>query len=118
MNDPDLERFRQQLRDRQAELLTVADTAAAAADTVELDQTRVGRLSRMDALQQQAMSQENQRRRAVELKRIGQALSRINEGEYGYCVECGEEIAANRLEIDPAAPLCIRCASEREKVRD
>lgn len=118
MTEADVERFRQRLLARQAELLTVADTAAAAADTVELDQTRVGRLSRMDALQQQAMSQENQRRRALELKRIVQALSRIKEHEYGYCVECAEEIAENRLEIDPAALLCIRCASEREKVRD
>lgn len=118
MAGPDIEQFRLQLLARQAELLTVADTAAAAADTVELDQTRVGRLSRMDALQQQAMSRENQRRRALELKRIGQALGRIRDHEYGYCVECGEEIAENRLGIDPAASLCIRCASEQEKVRD
>ena len=118
MDATDVERFRRRLLARQAELLAVADTAATAADTVELDQTRVGRLSRMDALQQQAMSQENQRRRALELKRIVQALSRIKEHEYGYCVECADEIAENRLEIDPATPLCIRCASEREKVRD
>lgn len=118
MTGPDVAHFRQLLLQRQAELLTVADTADAAAGTVELDQTRVGRLSRMDALQQQAMSQENQRRRAIELKRIVQALRRINDDEYGYCVECGEDIAQNRLEVDPAAPLCIRCASEREKAPD
>lgn len=118
MNVADVARFRQRLLARQAELMAVADTADAAADTVELDQTRVGRLSRMDALQQQAMSRENQRRRTLELRRIVEALSRVKEGEYGYCVECGDEIAENRLEIDPAAPLCIRCASEREAVRD
>ncbi|WP_428608720.1 TraR/DksA family transcriptional regulator [Sedimenticola sp.] len=118
MAAPDSERFRRRLLARQAELMAVAGTAAEAADTVELDQTRVGRLSRMDALQQQAMSQENQRRRALELRRIVQALSRIKDQTYGYCVECDEEIAENRLEIDPAAPLCIRCASEQEKPRD
>ena len=118
MGDLDVAQFKQRLLKRRERLMAVADTANDAADTVELDQTRVGRLSRMDALQQQAMSQENRRRRALELSRIAQALSRIKDNEYGYCVECGEEIAENRLEIDPAALLCIACASELEKGRD
>ena len=42
--------------------------------------------------------------------KIEQALRRIDEGEYGYCLECGEEIAAKRLEIDAAASQCVRCA--------
>ena len=78
---------------------------------VELDQQAVGRLSRMDALQVQAMAAETSRRRVRELRRIEAALARMSEGEYGYCVECGDEIAARRLELDPAAPLCIGCAS-------
>ncbi len=78
---------------------------------VELDQQAVGRLSRMDALQVQAMALETSRRRGVELRRIAAALARIDEGEYGYCLECGEEIAVRRLELAPAAPLCIGCAS-------
>ncbi|MHA1554164.1 MAG: TraR/DksA family transcriptional regulator [Alphaproteobacteria bacterium] len=78
---------------------------------VELDQQAVGRLSRMDALQVQAMALETSRRRGLELQRIAAALARIDEGEYGYCLECGDEIAARRLEFTPAAPLCIGCAS-------
>ena len=78
---------------------------------VELDQQAVGRLSRMDALQVQAMALETSRRRAVELRRIAAALARIDEGDYGACLECGEEIAVRRLELTPAAPLCIACAS-------
>lgn len=117
MSAAEVERFRQRLLARRAELMADTDSAADAANIVELDQTRVGRLSRMDALQQQAMSQENQRRRTLELTRIVQALRRIKDDEYGYCVECGEEIAENRLAVDPAAPLCIGCASEREKGR-
>ena len=78
---------------------------------VELDQQAVGRLSRMDALQVQAMALETSRRRGVELRRIATALARIDEGEYGTCLECGEEIAVRRLELAPAAPLCIGCAS-------
>jgi DnaK suppressor protein len=110
----DPRRYEKRLIDRRVELISVADTADEAANTVELDQTRVGRLSRMDALQQQAMSQENRRRRAEELSRIAQALSRIKADEYGFCVECGEVIAESRLAVDPAQPLCIGCASALE----
>lgn len=117
MSRLNLAHFNQLLLARQAELQEVADTANEAAQTVELDQTRVGRLSRMDALQAQAMSQENQRRRALELRRIAAALRRINDGEYGYCVDCDEGIAINRLEVDPAALLCINCASKAEETK-
>ncbi len=78
--------------------------------TVELDQTTTGRLSRMDALQSQAMAQAAERRRALQLQRIEQALKRLDEGWYGECIECGEWIARGRLELDPAALKCIECA--------
>ncbi len=77
---------------------------------MELDQTRQGRLSRIDALQQQAMAAETQRRRTLELRRIDAALRRIDAGEYGYCLTCGEEIAPARLKFDPAATQCVPCA--------
>ena len=75
-----------------------------------LDQQSVGRLSRMDAIQQQAMAQAQDRARQKERIMIKAALTRIENGEYGYCAECGEEISEKRLELSPAAPLCIRCA--------
>jgi DnaK suppressor protein len=78
---------------------------------VELDQTTMGRLSRVDALQGQAMAQATERMRGQEVARIKAALARIDEGEYGYCTTCGEEIAAKRLATDPTIPICIRCAS-------
>ncbi len=99
---------------RQAELQQVAETGRAAAGTVKLDQSAVGRLSRMDALQVQAMSQETNRRRALELQRICAALKRLAAGEYGYCLTCDEPIARGRLEFDPAVTLCIDCASKGE----
>ena len=80
-------------------------------DTVELQQDSVGRLSRMDALQQQAMAQATERRRAAEGVRIKAALERIDEGEWGYCLACGEEIAEARLNHDPSIPTCIKCAA-------
>jgi DnaK suppressor protein len=102
--------IRARLEAEKAELQRLADATAGDAKPVELDQTKVGRLSRMDAIQIQAMSAEAGRRRALEIQRIDAALKRIDEGGYGYCTACGDEIATKRLESDPAAPLCIGCA--------
>ena len=113
-DDIDLDCFREMLLRRQQDLLSVAQTGLDAAKTVELDQTRVGRLSRMDQMQAQAMSRETNRRREIEFKKIIAALERIESGDYGYCISCGEEILAQRLEIDPSNPLCLACASQVE----
>jgi len=98
------------LLDRQSELKARNAEAASWRNPVELDQQSVGRLSRMDAMQQQEMAQAEARRRTSDLARIEMALIRLAEEEYGWCVECGEPIAYRRLEIDPAAHLCISCA--------
>jgi RNA polymerase-binding transcription factor len=81
-----------------------------AQEVVELDQQSVGRLSRMDALQNQAMARAQQQRRDTEATRLNTALQRIEAGDYGWCEECGDDIAPGRLELDPAARLCISCA--------
>jgi DnaK suppressor protein len=114
LSDVQLEDFRQRLLQRRRVLQDLQATGESAAGVVELDQSSVGRLSRMDALQGQAMSRERQRRRLLELQQIGAALQRIAAGDYGYCISCGEAIALPRLEHDPAVPLCIDCASARE----
>jgi DnaK suppressor protein len=90
--DIDTDRIAERLRTRRADLLATSAGASERRATVELDQQRVGRLSRMDALQDQAMAQETERRRLIELKRIDAALKRIDEDEYGYCSGCGDEI--------------------------
>ena len=95
---------------KRGELAALDAATAGSRAAVELDQTRVGRLSRMDALQGQAMAQEQQRRRQVELARIYAALKRIEQGEYGWCLKCGDAVAKARLASDPAAPLCVDCA--------
>jgi len=95
-------------------LLKAQETGDQAEQTVELDQTRIGRLSRMDAMQAQAMSKEMGRRRRQKLMQIEAALRRIEENDYGICQECGEDIACARLEFDPAVLLCIECASMQE----
>jgi len=110
LSDQQLEHFRKRLLAQRAALDAVADSSRAAGETVELDQTRQGRLSRMDALQQQAVAQASEGRRVLQLKRIAGALERIERGSYGDCVRCGEAISVARLEADPAATLCIDCA--------
>ena len=92
------------------EILALSQTAAEDRKPVGLDQQSVGRLSRQDSLQVQAMAKAAEARRAGELRRVEAALQRVEEGEYGYCVECGEAIDPKRLEIDPAAPRCRDCA--------
>ncbi|RSK33661.1 TraR/DksA family transcriptional regulator [Rhodovulum iodosum] len=96
----------QMLRDLEQDSLRGAEGT----ETVILDQQSVGRLSRMDALQQQAMAKATQARRAGQATRIRAALARIEEGEFGYCTECGDEIAHGRLDLDPTTPTCISCA--------
>ena len=110
----DLVEARQRLLAKRNELLAVEQTGREASATVELDQSRVGRLSRMDALQSQAMSQATRERRTVALRRIDAALRRIDTGDYGYCLSCDEPIGAGRLGFDPAATQCLRCASQAE----
>lgn len=102
--------LRKRLEERLAELALGEALGHEGKKVVELDQQSVGRLSRMDALQSQAMAQAASRMRAAEERRIRAALLRIEEGEFGFCSDCGEEIAAARIEHDPAAALCISCA--------
>ena len=110
----DIEYFRQRLLKQRDEILSLQEVRDDAADTVKLDQTTVGRLSRMDAMQQQAMAQDSQRRAQISLKRIEAALRHCDDGIYGYCLQCDEPINPRRLELDPAVGLCIGCAQARE----
>ena len=76
---------------------------------VELDQTAVGRLSRMDELQNQAMTRNLHEREEIKLAGLVQALKRMDEGTYGTCTECGEEIPLARLEVFPETTTCMEC---------
>lgn len=76
---------------------------------VELDQTAVGRLSRIDSLQNQGMTRNLHQREQVKLAHIQQALERLDGGSYGLCVECGAEVPFERLFVFPEAPTCQAC---------
>jgi DnaK suppressor protein len=105
--------FKKRLADRLAEIIA-GQTGRKGDNPLELDQTKVGRLSRMDAVQQQAMAKAAARLTVLERQRIEAALKRIHSGEYGYCVLSGEEVAEGRLCFDPSVATCISCAKKTE----
>jgi len=106
----DIETLRQAIVDEIAELDSLRGQARDSCSPVVLDQQSVGRLSRMDAMQQQAMHIANDTRRQHRYAALSAALKRMNDGDYGYCHQCDEIIGAGRLAIDPAAMLCVQCA--------
>ena len=114
LSENELQHFKSLLLKLKSELLEAGKTGRQAEEVVELDQARVGRLSRMDAMQAQAMSQETGRRRRMHILAINTAVARIETGDYGYCYDCGETINPKRLEADPATRLCISCAEAQE----
>ncbi len=113
--DIDLEYLNNLLQEKLAVIIARRKGQEEDEAPVKLDQSKVGRISRMDAIQQQAMAKASGRRTEIERKRIIAALDRIQSGAYGYCLKCEEEIAEARLRFDPSAFLCISCAQYAER---
>ena len=111
MNESDRREFAAAIRARLDELRDEDARGRDGQAIVTLDQQAVGRLSRMDALQNQAMAQAQATRRAQEAARLSAALTRLADGSYGECEDCGERIPPGRLRLDLAARRCVACAS-------
>ncbi len=112
MNAPEVEQFKDKLLSLRAELQDLEESSKETTKPVELDQSSVGRLSRMDAMQAQQMAQETARRRKRQLQQINGALRRIESGNYGYCFVCGDEIDVRRLSVDSTNTRCINCVEK------
>lgn len=106
----DVGALRQKIIGEIAELERLRTQALDSRAPVRLDQQSVGRLSRMDALQQQAMNIANDSRRQQRHKVLKAALERIEANDYGYCRNCDDVIGAGRLAVDAAVTLCVNCA--------
>jgi len=109
--------FRRALEERRRELedqLRIGDDAAR---PVSLDQQSVGRVSRVDAIQQQQMALAGREQAENLLRQVVLALQRIDDGVYGICLHCEEPKAAARLEAQPHAGLCVDCQSAAERSR-
>lgn len=98
-------------RESLVELLTInKDTS----QPVQLDQQALGRVSRIDAIQQQKMASANRNAQETTLKLTTKALRRIDEEDYGYCEQCDNLIRYERLLIKPETRFCIQCQSATE----
>ncbi|MBJ3761676.1 TraR/DksA family transcriptional regulator [Maribius pontilimi] len=111
-HDPDRmrARFVPPLQAELAALLDASDRSRESRAPVTLDQQGVGRLSRMDALQNQAMAAGTDARRAQRARAIRGALLRLEAGEFGHCDACGDPIPMKRLDLDPCVICCVGCA--------
>ncbi|MDG2278118.1 MAG: TraR/DksA family transcriptional regulator [Pseudomonadales bacterium] len=105
-----MDQVREKLLTERAAIVTALETNDH--KPVELDQTAVGRLTRMDAMQAQALAQNVRRRRQQRVMAIAKALLRIDEDEYGYCLSCADTMDPKRLEIDATAEYCVACAEK------
>jgi DnaK suppressor protein len=74
----------------------------------------IGRVSRIDAIQQQKMAQASRRSAEMRLQHLKTALAAIAEDEYGYCRGCGEPIGYRRLKAKPETPFCVNCQGRLE----
>ena len=101
--------FRDRLLALEKEIQTTLEGSKETSGVVELD-TAIGRLSRMDAMQNQQMALELRRRQEQQLQRIANALKRMDQNRYGLCGRCKQPIAEERLEISPDVVMCVKCA--------
>ncbi len=99
------------LRERLTEELSAPSDREA---TVDLDQP-IGRVSRVDALQQQKMAQAQRNRQRARLGQVAVAVRAYADGEYGDCRACGESIGYSRLKAKPESPVCVACAESSER---
>lgn len=118
-NDPEVlspeecEALAGRLRKLETELREQLARSAEAVRPVALDQSSVGRLSRMDAMQQQAMVRATREKSRLRLAKCQQAIARADTGEYGFCVSCEEPIGYPRLAATPESPFCLDCQNQR-----
>jgi DnaK suppressor protein len=110
MHPDKLKLFKNRLEDIAAALRAGIADASGQTDVVKLDGT-MGRLSRMDAMQSQAMALALKQRQEQQLMRVESALQRLAAGNYGTCGRCNGAISEERLEAQPDAVLCVKCAA-------
>jgi DnaK suppressor protein len=111
LNDAEVDLFRKLILQRLKDLDAEDALGREGQSVVSLDQQAIGCLSRQDALLGQSMAKATQARRDGHRTALKAALERLHSGDFGYCDDCGEEIAIKRLEFEPSTRRCISCAS-------
>ena len=103
-------RFEPKIRAELDEMRALSELSKSDRATVDLDQQSIGRVSRIDSLQVQAMANAAEARRMTRIRMLQYAMTRLEDDEFGHCVDCGEFIGLPRLDIDPATLRCMDCA--------
>jgi len=114
LTDAQIAELRADLEALKDELETLLDATGEGIRPVDLDEP-IGRLSRMDAMQQQKMAQANRARNATRLKMVGAALAADPVDEYGWCKRCEDPVGYGRLKSRPEAPFCVGCQGAFER---
>ena len=114
VTEEEIAKFRAALLDLRKDLRAFESRTREGAKPVDLEQP-IGRLTRMDAIQQQKLTQATRHRNAVRMQQVDAALARIKAGRFGECVSCEEPIDDERLQARPETPLCLDCQEELEE---
>ena len=109
MNEQDLSIYKQKLESMLLEIGEYLSKTEESAAAVEPDKG-LGRLSRMEAMQDQQMVLELRRRKKRQLLEVKNAISRIEQNLFGKCVFCGKKISSERLNVFPEVQSCVNCA--------
>ncbi|WP_263081317.1 TraR/DksA family transcriptional regulator [Endozoicomonas sp. Mp262] len=115
LSELQLKELKETLDTLRHELKVALEVSADSTQTVVLDQQAYGRVSRVDALQQQSMALANKEQHQAQLRKVLAALARVETGDYGYCLDCDEDIGYSRLKARPEAAYCLKCQSQREE---
>lgn len=116
LREEQLDELRGALEKLEKELQQQLERGKSSTEAVKLDQTLVGRVSRMDAMQQQSVALSTLNKTRNRLKKVLAAIAAFDSGEYGYCSRCDEAIAFGRLQAQPEARLCISCQDRADKL--
>jgi len=114
MLQEDKERLEKHIRQEIEDLKNKIVSYKEGAKPVALD-SAIGRVTRMDAINSKSMSEESLRKAKIDLLKLERALDKIDDPDFGLCMECGEEIPFKRLMIVPGSVLCVECAEVRSR---
>jgi len=114
MNAADQTVYRTRLGADLAQQLEAIAGLLAATGKVAHDVSPDMRQARIDAMAQQVNTRDQLEKFNLRRRKVEAALARVDAGAYGLCCECHANIAAARLDADPAEVFCQECADERE----
>lgn len=114
LNETQKNELRQLIVEAKEQLVQQLSDNEAASQPVQLDQTVFGRVSRMDAIQQQHMAASTREQAQRRLLRLNKSIQLLDNGDYGYCQHCDEPINYQRLLAQPEAVLCLQCQEKRD----